>query len=77
MQCLEYVYVSGAGASWNSTGTVKSGIASVSIKFNKATPIYDKPVDVIGNTPIAIVTTRAEMNDTKNPVFKNPNYKAK
>ena len=75
MDCLEYVYVSGAGATWNDTATVKSGIATVSIKFNKATPIYDNPVDVIGNTPITVVTTRAEMNDTKNPVFKNPNYK--
>ena len=76
MECLEYVYVSGAGATWNSTGTSKSGIASVSVKFDKATPIYDKPVDVIGNVAITPVTARADMTETR-PVFKNPNYKSK
>ena len=76
MECLEYVYVSGDGATWNDDVTSKSGVATVSLKFNNATPNYDAPVDVFGNTTIAYVTSRVNMNDHDKLVFKNPNYKA-
>ena len=76
MDCLKYVYISGSGATWNDTATIKNGIATVSVKFDKATPIYDKPHDVMSNDAlVGIGTSRGELNDSKVPVYKNPNYK--
>ena len=78
MECLEYVYVSGNGATWTSDGSSKNSTdaATVSLKFNKATPNYDAPVDIFGNTPITPVTSINDMNDNNKLVFKNPKYKA-
>jgi hypothetical protein len=75
MECLEYVYISGTGATWNDAATLKNGITTVSVKFDKATPIYDQPYDALNNdAPVGIATTRGELSDSKKPVYKNPKY---
>ena len=67
MECLEYVYVSGSGAKFG----------TVTLKFDKATPLYDNPCDVVNGNKIGIATSISAMGDTTKPVYDNPNYKEK
>ena len=66
MECLEYVYVSGTGEKF----------ATVTLKFDKATPLYDDPVDVVNGTTVGKATNISSMSDGSAPVYDHPNYKA-
>ena len=76
MECLEYVYVSGDGAVWNDSYTTQTGAATVSLKFDNATPNYAAPVDIFGNKAITPKDSIGSMDDAYNLVYKNPKYKA-
>ena len=67
MECLEYVYVSGTGEKFG----------TVTLKFDKATPLYDNPCDVVNGNKIGISTSISAMGDANAPVYDNPNYKEK